>query len=333
MHDKTLFSTFAGSACVVTGGLGFMGSNLALALAGAGAHVTVIDSLVPTHGGDHRNIEPLTSDIEVVIADIGQRTAVAKPVADADFIFNLAGQVSHVDSMGDPVRDLDLNAASHLGFLELLRQMNSTAPIVYTSTRQVYGRPSYLPVDEAHPVNPIDVNGICKYAGEQFHLLYSQVHDLTTSALRITNVYGPRQRIRDNRQGFLGIFIRQALEDQPITVYGDGEQLRDCLFVDDVIDAIASAVQSSEIVGKVVNLGHPDPLTLGDIAKTIVQTVGSGSVQFVPWPHDRAQIDIGDYFGDFSLAKRALGWTPKTSFDEGVAATAAYYKGHLDWYL
>ncbi len=330
---SSLFDAFTDTNCLVTGGLGFVGSNLVLALDDVGANVSVIDALIPTHGGDHRNIRSAKRPIDVIVADIADRGAIAGCVGRADFIFNLAGQVSHVDSMGDPYRDLELNAGSHLGFLEFLRQTNVEAPIVYTSTRQIYGRPKYLPVDERHPVQPVDVNGISKYAGEQFHILYANVHKLNASALRVTNVYGPRLRIRDDRQGFFGFFLRKAFDDQPITVFGDGQQRRDCLYVDDVVHAIASTALSPDVTGQVFNVGHPESLALLEIAEKIVDEVGSGSVQCVPWPHDREQIDIGDYFGDYALATRLIGWEPQYSFGEGILPTVAYYKQHLSWYL
>lgn len=321
---------FAGTRCLVTGGLGFIGSNLALALSGAGSRVTVVDSLVPRHGGNRRNLEG--APIDVVIADIAHAPEVAPAASHAQYVFNLAGQVSHLDSMEDPLGDLDLNARSHLAFLELLRRVNPDATIVYTSTRQVYGRPQYLPVDEEHPVNPVDVNGISKYAAEQFHILYARVHGMRASALRLTNVYGPRQRLLGDRQGFLPIFIRLALEDQPITVYGDGAQERDCVHVDDVVGAIAAAALSDESAGEIFNLGH-EPISLRHIADAIVEAAGSGIVECIPWPPERERIDIGTYRGDYSKAKRVFAWEPRIPFADGIAGTIDYYRPRLGWYL
>lgn len=323
-------SRFAGTRCLVTGGLGFVGSNLALGLAAAGADVGVVDSLVPRHGGNWHNLDGC--DVRVVIADVADATAVAPLATRADYIFNLAGQVSHLDSMEDPLGDLAINAQSQLAFLELLRRINPEAVIVYASTRQVYGRPQYLPVDESHPINPVDVNGICKYAGEQFHLLYARVHGMRATALRLTNIFGPRQRLLGNRQGFLPVFLRLALEAQPITVYGDGTQTRDCLHVDDLISALAAAASTPDAVGEVFNLGH-EPLALRDVAETIVAAAGSGQVKLIPWPVERAKIDIGDYRGDYSKAKRVLGWEPAVGFEEGVRDTIEFYRTRLEWYL
>ncbi len=322
---------FSGARCLVTGGLGFIGANVALALHRSGAAVTVVDALVPRHGGNLRNLagEP----IHVVVADIADLTAVAEVAASAQFVFNLAGQISHIDSMEDPVADVDLNARSHLAFLELLRRVNPEVPTVYASTRQVYGRPRYLPVDEDHPISPADVNGISKFAAEQFHLLYAQTYGMRTCALRITNVYGPRQRLLGDHQSFLAVFLRTALENQPIHVYGDGSQERDILHVDDVVDAFLLAALTPEAWGEVFNLSNEEALTVREAAETIVGTAGSGSVEFTPWPPERARIDIGSYRGDASKAKRVLGWTPRIPFRDGIRDTVDYYKARLGWYV
>ena len=324
-------SAFSGALCLVTGGLGFIGSNLALALHRAGARVTIIDSLVPRHGGNRRNLDG--AHIEVIVADIGNATAVSEAASTAEYVFNLAGQISHVDSMEDPIADLDLNTRSHLAFLELLRRVNPDAPVVYASTRQVYGRPQYLPVDEDHPVSAADVNGISKYAGEQFHLLYSRAFGMKTCALRITNVYGPRQRLLGDHQAFMAVFLRHALENQPITVYGEGQQQRDLLHVDDVVAAFLLAVRCEEAWGEVFNLSHEEACTVRQVAETIVAAAGTGLVESMPWPPERARIEIGSYRGTSAKAKRVLGWAPHIGFAEGIAATVDYYKPRLDWYL
>jgi UDP-glucose 4-epimerase len=230
-----------------------------------------------------------------------------------------------------PLRDLDLNARAQLAFLEHARRAAPSAPIVYASTRQVYGRPRYLPVDEEHPTAPVDVNGIDKLAAEQFHLLYAQVHGMRTSALRLTNVYGPRQSLRHPDLGFLPVFIRRALDDGEISLYGEGEQLRDCLYVDDVVAGFLAAATNPDAVGQVFNLGHPEPRSLRDIADTIVGTAGTGRVVRVPWPAESARIDIGSFSGDYAKAKAVLGWEPRIDLPEGVARTLAFYGGR-PWY-
>ena len=322
------------TTCVVTGGLGFIGSNMVHALASAGAHVRVVDALVPEHGGDRRNLEGLEhpARVDVLIADLGH-PGVAEVVADADVVFNVAGQVSHLASMTDPLRDLDLNVRSHLAFLETLRRALPQARVVLTSTRQVYGRPERLPVDETHTPRPVDVNGIDKLAAEQLHLLYGRVHGLQATALRLTNVYGGRQCLARGDLGVLAVFLRRALEGEVIELYGDGLQRRDCVHVDDVVRALAVAATTDAAVGEVVNLGHPTSSTLREIAETIVWLADSaGGLQLVPWPEGLARIDIGDFEGDYARAAQLLRWKPAIDLADGVARTIAFYRRH-PWYL
>jgi UDP-glucose 4-epimerase len=332
---------FAGRRCLVTGGLGFIGSNLALRLADAGARVVVLDSLVERHGGNRYNLVADgaadgagDSRIEVLEAAIGDTddARVRGVATDADVVFNLAGQVSHVDSMEDPLFDLASNTTGQFAFLELLRHHNPDAVVVYTSTRQIFGRPRYLPVDEDHPVAPVDVNGITKYAAEQLHLLYHEVHGLPACAVRLTNVYGPRQRLRDDLQGFLPIFVRRALEGEVIRVFGDGSQERDCLYVDDVVECLMLAAATPDAAGEIFNVGNDEHLELRVIAEEVVSAAGSGRVEFAPWPPDRDAIDIGSYFGDSSKAKRMLGWEPRTAFRDGIERTMAFYRARRAWY-
>jgi UDP-glucose 4-epimerase len=333
----------AGRRCLVTGGLGFIGSNLALRLADAGARVVVLDSLVARHGGNPQNLVPdgVTDGaaardprIEVVEAAVGDTddARVRSVATDAEVVFNLAGQVSHVDSMDDPLFDLDANTTGQFAFLELLRRHNPDATVVYTSTRQIFGRPRYLPVDEEHPVAPVDVNGITKYATEQLHLLYHEVHGLRACAVRLTNVYGPRQRLRDDLQGFLPIFVRRALAGEVIRVFGDGSQERDCLYVDDVVECLVLAAATPDAAGEIFNVGNDEHLELRVIADEVVRAAGAGRVEFAPWPPDRDAIDIGSYFGDSSKAKRMLGWEPRTAFRDGIERTMAFYRARRAWY-
>ncbi len=341
--DALPVDAFAGRRCLVTGGLGFIGSNLALSLADVGARVVVLDPLVARHGGNRRNLVPDGAAdgaeagdprIRVVEAAVGDTddAGVRSAAIDADVVFNLAGQVSHVDSMEDPLFDLAANTTGQFAFLELLRRHNPDAVVVYTSTRQIFGRPRYLPVDEAHPVAPVDVNGITKYATEQMHLLYHEVYGLPACAVRLTNVYGPRQRLRDDLQGFLPIFVRRALADEVIRVFGDGSQERDCLFVDDVVECLMLAAATPDAAGEIFNVGNDEHLELRVIAEEVVRAAGSGRVEFAPWPPDRDAIDIGSYFGDSSKAKRMLGWVPRTAFRDGIERTLAFYRARRAWY-
>ena len=331
MHDPvgTRASRYAGTNCLVTGGLGFIGSNLALALAGADAKVTVVDSLEPRHGGDRENVAG--APVEVIVSDIAERDAVADTVAAADFIFNLAGQVSHLDSMTDPLHDLDINARSQLAFLEHVRRLNPGASIVYASTRQVYGRPRTVPVDESHPLDPVDVNGVSKLAADRLHRLYHRVHAMPATVLRLSNVYGPRQRLDGDHQGFLPSFVRRALGGEAITVFGDGSQRRDCLYVDDAVTALLAANDEPAAYGEIFNIGHHEHESLLEIAHAVVAAAGSGEVVSTPWPEDRARIAIDSYWTDHTKATEMLGWEPTWPLGEGLAATLDHYRSSLAW--
>ena len=317
------------TVCVVTGGLGFIGSNLCHELVRRGAFVRIVDPLIEGHGGDRRNVEGL--DVEVVDAEIGD-DVVAEAVADADVIFNLAGQVSHIASMRDPLRDLHLNAVSHALFLETLRRVNPFVRVVHTSTRQVYGRPIRQPVDEMHPTRPMDVNGVSKLAGEQLHMVYHSAHAMPTTSLRLTNVYGPRQRLTSDELGFLPVFIRKGLSSATIHIFGDGKQRRDCVYVDDVVEALLAAT-APEAVGKVFNVGHVLDHSLAEIASCVIEATGSASgLELVAWPGDQHRIDIGSFHTDGTSIAESLGWKAATSLDDGLRATAIFYRGH-PWYL
>ncbi len=325
---------------MVTGGLGFIGSNLALALVRHGAQVTVLDARVPRHGANPWNLVPdgaaePDGRIAMVERDLAEveRHDVRAAALEADLVFNLAGQVSHVDSMNAPLFDLQSNTVSQFAFLELLRRENPSARLVFTSTRQLFGHPRYLPVDEDHPVSPVDVNGITKYATEQLHLLYDEIYGLRACVVRLTNVYGPRQRLRDDLQGFLPIFIRRALRDEALTVFGTGAQERDCLYVDDVVECLMLAALATDAPSQLFNVGNDEHLELRALADAIVRAAGSGRVEYFPWPPDRDAIDIGSYFGDSSKAKRMLGWEPRTPFVDGIERTIAFYRERLQWYL
>jgi len=324
-------SGWAGTTCVVTGGLGFIGSNLSRALVDAGATVRVVDALVPDHGGCHQNLADVAVD-RLLVASIDD-PAVADLLDGADAVFNLAGQVSHTASMREPQLDLLYNATSHAALLETIRVTCPAARVVYASTRQVYGRPSSALVDERDVVRPVDVNGVAKHAGEQLHLVYATAHSLGASALRLTNVYGPRQRLTSDELGFLPVFMRKALLGERIDIFGDGTQRRDCLHVDDVVAALATTAGSDAAVGKVFNVGHPTTYSVADVAECITAAAGSrGGVRLVPWPDSQAKIDIGSAHTGSELIGRTLGWSATIDLPAGIADTIAFYR-ECPWYL
>jgi UDP-glucose 4-epimerase len=325
-------SAYAGRRVLVTGGLGFVGSNLAIRLVELGAEVTVVDSLVPELGGNRFNIAPVEGRLKVSDADLRDTDAVHELVAGQDVVFSIAGNVSHVDSMSDPFLDLDLNYRTELAVLEALRQQGSAARVVYAGSRQQYGRPRYLPLDEHHPLDAIDVNGINKTAAEAATLLYHQVHGVRTCSLRLTNTYGPRMQMRHPRQGFVAWFVRQAIEDEEIELYGGGDSLRDFNEVEDVVDAFLLAGDRQAAIGEAFNLGHPEPLTIRQFAETLVEVAGSGSLSERPFPPDRAGIDIGSVFTNYGKIHALLGWEPRVGLQEGLKRMVAYYREHREQY-
>jgi UDP-glucose 4-epimerase len=323
---------FAERNVLITGGLGFIGSNLARQLVALSARVTLVDSLIPQYGGNQRNIVDLRERVTVNVCDVRDRFALEHLLRGQDFLFNLAGQTSHLDSMTDPQTDLDINASAQLSILEACRRVNPAIRVVFASTRQLYGRPDYLPVDEKHPIRPVDVNGINKFAGEGYHLLYSAVHGIRASVLRLTNTYGPGMRVKDARQTFLGIWIRQVLEGTAIKVFGDGTQLRDFNFVDDCVDALLRAASSEAAVGKVYNLGSAEVISLKDLAALVTQLHPGGRFELVAFPAERKAIDIGDYYSDFTLIRNELGWSPRVDLRNGLLRTIEYFDKNRQHY-
>ena len=317
---------------LITGGLGFIGSNLARSLAVQGANVTLVDSLIPQYGGNTFNIDDIQNKVVVNVCDVRDTFAMKQLIQGKDYLFNLAGQTSHLDSMTDPHTDLDINAAAQLSILEVCRKENPDIKIVFASTRQLYGRPDYLPVDEKHPIRPVDVNGVNKLAGEWYHLLYNNVYGIRACALRLTNTYGPRMRVKDARQTFLGIWIRLLIEGRPIKVFGDGLQLRDFNYVDDCVEALLIAGASDQANGKVYNLGGSEVIGLKDLSKMMVNLGHGGSFELAPFPSERKAIDIGDYYSDFSLITKELGWVPKIDLKDGLKRTLNYYSTHFSHY-
>jgi UDP-glucose 4-epimerase len=326
--DPEFVGDFEGKRVLITGGLGFIGSSLARELVAADAEVVLVDSLVPEYGGNRANIRDIEDRVHVNISDVRDEHSVRRLVEGQDFLFNLAGQTSHIDSMTDPLTDLEINSRAQLSILEACRHRNPKVRIVFASTRQIYGAPSYLPVDEEHPIAPVDVNGINKTAGEWYHLLYGRVYGMRVTVLRLTNTYGPRMRVRDARQTFLGTWFRQVLQGEELTIFGDGSQRRDFNYVDDAVRAFIAAAVRDEALGSVYNLGSREVVSLRELAELVVNAKGEGAYRLVPFPRDRKVIDIGDYFADFSKIEHDLAWEPRIGLREGIAASLDYYREH-----
>jgi len=327
---------YAGRNVLVTGGLGFIGSNLAIRLVDLGADVLVVDALIPETGANPHNIEPIHDHprLSVRKVDVRDVLAMERLVRGQEVIFNLAGQVSHIDSMRDPFNDLEINCRSQLALLEVCRLNAPDTQVVFTSTRQIYGRvpENQLPVSERQPPDPVDVNGINKLAGERYHVLYSRVHGVRTSVLRLTNTYGPRMLVKNSRQTALGWLIRQVLDGEGVSVFGDGLQLRDFTYVDDAVEALLLAGASEAANGQVFNVGATEPVSLREVTDLLIQVAGSGSYKLVPFPPDRKAIDIGSIYVDDAKLRRVLGWAPTVDLREGLTRTVAFYRAHREHY-
>ena len=323
------FDAYAGAKALVTGGLGFIGSHLAERLVDLGAEVTIVDSLIPEYGGNTYNIRGIEDRVHVNYSDIRDPWSIRHLVAGQDFIFNLAGQVSHIDSMQDPETDLDINCKAQLSLLEAMRHRNPDAVVVFAASRQQYGRPQFVPVTEEHPLVPVDVNGINLIAGEAYHLLYNQVYGIRATSLRLTNTYGPHLLMKHGRQGFITVFIRRAIEGHDLQVFGDGMQLRDFTYVSDAVDAFLAAALTESMYGNAYNVGGQRPVPLIEVAQLCQDTAAAGgTVTTVEWPEDRKRIDIGSIYVDHSRLTEETGWEPRVSLEQGLRTTIDFYKEH-----
>lgn len=323
---------FRNKSALVTGGLGFIGSNLVRRLVESGCKVSVIDALIPQHGGDLYNLADVQDRATIVVADMRDDAALRHLVRGQDYVFHLAGQISHGDSMRDPELDLAVNCTATIKLVEACRAQNPSAILVNTSTRQVYGTPRYLPVDEAHPIDPVDVNGINKLAAEYYHILYHRVYDLRSVVLRLTNTYGPRQQIKNERQGMTGVFLCRALRGDVLRLFGGGQQLRDFNYVDDVVEALLLAATEPACYGKVFNLGSPERHSLLEFVGLLKELCGAEH-EVVPFPADRKIIDIGDYYGSFERFFAATGWAPRVPLAEGLRRSVAFFQEHRNHYV
>lgn len=332
LNSDGRFAAFRGAHAMITGGVGLIGSALARRLVALGAEVLLLDSMVPEAGGNLANIADIKEHVRLNIADIRDAAALRHLLPGQNFLFNLAGQTSHLDSMTAPEQDLAVNCTAQLQLLELCRTMVPAITIVHAGTRQVYGRPEYLPVDERHPLRPADVNGVNKIAGEAYHLLYHDVYGIDTRSLRLTNVYGPGMRIKDARQNFLGIWLRRALEGAAFELWG-GEQRRELLYVEDAVEAFLLAALCRDTAGLALNVGGGEPYTLLALAEALIRANGRGSFERRDFPAERKRIDIGDFVTDDCRFRALTGWAPRIALDDGLKRSLAYYRQHLSNYV
>jgi len=324
-------SAFKEKKVLVTGGLGFIGSALAIKLVELGADVILVDFLIPDYGGNSFNIEHIKDKVKVNIADIRDIHSMLYLVQNQDYLFNLAGTLSHIDSMKDPFTDLEINCRGQLSILEACRKNNPDIKIVFAGTRGQYGKADYLPVDEKHLMHPTDVNGINNIAGEWYHILYNNVYGIKACSLRMTNTFGPRHQMRHHRQGIINWFIRQIMDGTKIKIYGDGKQIRDTNYVDDVVEALLLAMASKKTNGEVYNLGG-FPISLKDIVEKMIKIYGEGGYELIPFPPESKKIEIGDYIANYSKFKNTTDWTPKIDIDEGLKRTFEYYEKYKQYY-
>jgi len=326
------FAAFRGAHVMITGGVGLIGSALARRLLALGAELLLVDSMVPEAGGNLANIADIGERAQLRIADIRDTAALRHLLAGQDFLFDLAGQTSHLDSMKAPEHDLAVNCTAQLQMLELCRAVVPQVTIVHAGTRQIYGRPRYLPVDEEHPLRPADVNGVNKMAGEAYHLLFHDVYGIDTRSLRLTNVYGPGMRIKDARQNFLGIWLRRALDGAAFEVWG-GEQRRDLLYVEDAVEAFLCAAVTRDTAGLALNVGGGEPYSLLALAEALVRANGGGGFEHREFPAERKAIDIGDFISDDRRFRGLTGWAPRVGLDDGLTRSLDYYRRHLASYV
>ncbi len=316
---------------LITGGLGFIGSTLAIAEVRRGNRVTMVDALFPDYGGNKFNVKDIDKEIEIEIGDVRNKKLIEQLVKGKNVIYSLAGTLSHVDSMTDPFTDLEINCVSQLALLEACRKYNPETKILFAGTRNQYGRAKYLPVDENHPMEPVDVNGINNIAAEWYYRLYYNVHGLRTCSLRLTNTYGPRHQMKHPRQGVLNWFVRQLIDKKTVEFFGDGSQIRDVNFVDDVVSAFMIAADNPKSDGEVFNLGG-DAVSLETFVKTAIKIFGKGNFKTIPFPAERKSIEVGDYIADRSKIKTKLGWTPVIDLESGLKKTFDYYLEYKKYY-
>jgi UDP-glucose 4-epimerase len=323
---------FRGRRALVTGGLGFIGSNLAIHLVGMGAEVTIVDAMIPEYGGNLFNIEPVKDEVHVNFCDVCDVHAMNYLVRGQDYIFHLAGQVSHILSMSNPFPDIEINIKGTAVLMEACKQCNPGARVIYTGTRGQYGPATRLPVSEDAPTNPKGIYEISNLTAEKVIKVYNDVHNISSVLLRLTNVYGPRAQMKHSHYGVVNWFIRLAVDDETIQVFGDGSILRDFLYVDDCVKALLMSAVCEEATGEIFNVGIDKPTNFVELAETIVRVAGTGRWEFAPFTPERRAQEPGDFYSDISKIRAKIGWEPLTSLEEGIARTVAYYQANRERY-
>ena len=314
---------------LVTGGMGFIGSNLVIALVERGALVTVVDAQIAGCGADPRNLQSVREQIRISTDDMQDADRMAELIPEQDVIFNLAGEISHIRSITEPLRDLSINCAGQLQFLNLCRLLNPGATVIYASSRQVYGHPLYLPVDEKHPVNPVDFNGVHKHAAEQYHFLLRQQFHMHTICLRLGNIYGPRQALDQSGRGFIDVFIRASLSGEQITVFGDGKQTRSFSHVADIVGALLKLVAEPRAVGQVINIGNTQEVSIRALAERVRDLTGSQSpIKLVPYDeaYESGFEDMPRRVPDLTRIEGLIGYRPRYSLDDILTQVIEYFR-------
>lgn len=330
---KSIFANgFKGKKVLITGGLGFIGSSLAIRLVGLGAEVTVLDSMIPDYGGNLFNIEPVKNDVTINFSNITDSTSMDYLVREKDYIFHCAGQVCHIMSLTNPFPDIEYNIKGVAVLMQACKNHNPNVKIVKTGTRGQYGPSVKLPVNEEAPTNPRGIYEISNLAAEKIMKIYNDVHGIPTVLLRLTNIYGPRSQMKHSRFGVVNWFVRQALDDETVKVFGDGKILRDFLYIDDCVDALLATALSENAEGEILNVGVDKAVCFLDLVKTIIDVVGSGRWEYSEFSAERKAQEPGDFYSDITKIKNLVGWKPSISLEEGLARTADYYRLNRQWY-
>lgn len=323
---------FKGKEVLVTGGLGFIGSNLSIELVKAGANVTIVDNMLPRQGGNLFNIKDIEGNVKINFSDVRNELSMNHLVKGKDYVFHLAGQVNHVDSMRNPLQDLDINCRGTLVLLESLRHHNPFARVIFAGTRGEYGASVKLPVDEEHPTNPMGIYAVTNLTAEKLVLVYDDIYGIKGTCLRITNTYGPRHQMKHDEYGVFNWFIRKAMDNEDIPVFGDGRILRDFLYMEDLVQCLLTIATVDSAYGKVFNVGTGVPVSFIDLAKKIVEITGTGRVELTEFTQERKEVEPGDYYADISLIRSIAGWQPLISLEEGIGRTVDFYRKYRKEY-